>query len=100
MCWNGKRCDHTSSEIVHPAAPSKQQSIPNSHLADPSSMPGELANHRGSCCGRYLRASNSFVSPFSIAFLIITFTFLYNSFGSRPRTLTLVEFHDGSHLNQ
>ncbi|GKE18434.1 hypothetical protein Tco_1426011, partial [Tanacetum coccineum] len=48
----GGQCDHTSSELVHPAAPSKRQSLPNAHLADPSSVLGGPANHLGSCDGR------------------------------------------------
>ncbi|GKE47156.1 hypothetical protein Tco_1478414 [Tanacetum coccineum] len=48
----GGQCDYTSIELVHPAAPSKRQSFPNAHLADPSSTLDGLANHLGSCCGR------------------------------------------------
>ncbi|GJS61895.1 hypothetical protein Tco_0656679 [Tanacetum coccineum] len=45
-------------------------------------------------------APNPFVSPLSIAFLIITSTLSCNFSSSRPTTLTLMEFHDYPHLNQ
>ncbi|GKE27341.1 hypothetical protein Tco_1442725 [Tanacetum coccineum] len=47
----GGQCDHISSELVHPTAPSKRQSLPSAHLADPSSVLGGPANHLGSCDG-------------------------------------------------
>ncbi|GJX90373.1 hypothetical protein Tco_0343699 [Tanacetum coccineum] len=48
----GGQCDHTSSKLVRPAAPSKRQAFPNAHLADPSSMLGGPSNHLGLCGGR------------------------------------------------
>nr|GEW72207.1 copia protein [Tanacetum cinerariifolium] len=65
--------------------------------------PSRLSNLPISCIHVLVdnrRADCSLISPFSIAFLIITFIFLYNPSGNRPTTLTLMELYDDSHLNQ
>ncbi|GJW01194.1 hypothetical protein Tco_1556445 [Tanacetum coccineum] len=65
----GRLYDHKSSELVHPAAPSKRQAFPNAHPANPSSVLGGPANHLGSYCSRRPRSPQLLCFPFSIAFL-------------------------------
>ncbi|GKB13976.1 hypothetical protein Tco_0847899 [Tanacetum coccineum] len=77
-----RQCDYTSSELVHPAAPSKRQSFPNAHLVDPSNAFGGLANHLSSCCGRYPQSLPTPLFPLLISLTsIITSPFLSTTLG-------------------
>ncbi|GKF57679.1 hypothetical protein Tco_0171216 [Tanacetum coccineum] len=96
----GAPCDHTSSELIHPAAPSKRQASLNAHPTAPSSVLGGPANHLGSYCGRRPRSPQILRIPLLHRLPYRTFDLPRNLSSSRPKTHTLVEFHDNSHFNQ